>query len=89
MVGAAGLASDQPAPGGGAVGDAGGGTSTGGNGSAGAVINGGDATYVTRNAGGGGGAGRIRINVGEGEPDLSGALISPAKDTPCFSIGKL
>jgi hypothetical protein len=40
-------------------------------------------------AGGGGGAGRIRINVKEGEPELTGAVISPSRDTPCFTLGKL
>ena len=90
MQGVAGLTSDQPAPGGGAVGDAGAGTSIGGSGSAGATINGGDGTYVTRTAGGGGGAGRIRINTTSGSATItSTAIVSPGFGTACATQGML
>lgn len=90
MVGVTGLASDQPAPGGGAIGDAGAGTSVGGSGSAGAIINGGDGTYVTRSAGGGGGAGRIRINTMSGSATItSTATVSPGFETGCATQATL
>lgn len=64
----------------------------GGNGSAGSTIDGqpGDASGTDGDlgGGGGGGAGRIRIDVAEGEPELTNAVISPAKGTACFTIGK-
>ncbi|HKP60920.1 MAG TPA: hypothetical protein VJV78_29525, partial [Polyangiales bacterium] len=64
----------------------------GGNGSAGAMIDGqpGESGAMPGylSGGGGGGAGRIRINVAEGEPEVTG-LVSPSKGTACFTVGKL
>lgn len=82
-----GTADDQPALGGQTAG-----VPKGGNGSAGSIVDGqpGEASPEgTLGGGGGGGAGRMRINVREGQLELTGAVISPAKDTPCFSIGTL
>lgn len=87
--GADGSNDDQPALGGRVEG-----FPSGGNGAAGANINGGPGEpspegSTRAGGGGGGGAGRIRVNVSEGEPELAGALISPAQSTPCFTIGTL
>jgi hypothetical protein len=84
-VGADAASDDQPALGGRVEG-----LPPGGNGAAGERIDGqaGGDSSEGRAAGGGGGAGRIRLNSAA-EPDLSGALISPAQTTPCFSRGKL
>ena len=64
--------------------------SGGGNGSGGPTINGANGTLGTGadNGGGGGGAGWIRINT-VGTPNLSGAIISPATTTSCYSVGAL
>jgi hypothetical protein len=64
----------------------------GGNGSAGTTINGQNSKPGTADAtGGGGGAGRIRVNVGCGGSftPSSGAIISPATTTSCFTTGTL
>jgi hypothetical protein len=62
----------------------------GGQGSAGAVANGGDGMFMTQNQalGGGGGAGRIRINSADGTAMITGTL-SPTLETGCASVGKL
>ncbi len=69
------------------------GPSSGGNGSAGAAVNGtaGAFTATDNNAagGGGGGAGRIRINTKSAAAALTGATISPATSTPCATEGKV
>ncbi|HEX5659809.1 MAG TPA: hypothetical protein VFX59_21590 [Polyangiales bacterium] len=57
-----------------------------GQGSAGAVVNGGNGTSAR--AAGGGGAGRIRIN-GAKITLGANAVITPSKDTPCYSQGTL
>jgi hypothetical protein len=67
---------------------------SGGDGSAAATLDGaaGGDVPADRNlasGGGGGGAGRIRINVAQGAPDLTGAMLSPSQGTACFSIGTL
>jgi hypothetical protein len=66
---------------------------TAGQGSAAAVVNGGDGSLdngsVNSSGGGGGGAGRIRINTATGKADLSGAIISPPPTTPCTTEGKI
>lgn len=63
---------------------------TGGRGSAGATIAGGDATQVSPNlaASGGGGAGRIRINTATGSATITGT-VSPSFTTACASQGTL
>ncbi len=53
-------------------------------------INGGNGTNggASDIGGGGGGAGWIRVNT-SGQPTLSGAVISPATTTTCYSVGTL
>ncbi len=69
------------------------GPSSGGDGSAGASVNGtaGEFTVAGNNAagGGGGGAGRIRINTKSASATLTGATLSPAASTPCATEGKV
>jgi hypothetical protein len=70
----------------------GGGGAAGGAGSGGATVNGANGIFVNTAGpdvgGGGGGAGWIRINT-SGMPTLSGAVISPAATTSCYSVGAL
>jgi hypothetical protein len=68
---------------------------SGGNGSAGATVRGGDGVYVTPDAGqgmakggGGGGAGRIRINTASGHANIMG-IVSPYPSTGCATEGAL
>ena len=66
----------------------------GGNGSAGATVNGGAAAAQPAGgsesiAGGGGGAGYIRINTSSGSATLTGGVLSPSASTACMSQGKL
>lgn len=88
--GANGSASSQPAPGG--IEQIDGGAATGGMGSAGSVIDGGNAGGYDPQAGfagaGGGGAGRIRINTATGSANISGT-ISPAPGSGCMTQGML
>ena len=69
-------------------GKAGVGPSSGGNGSAGASIDGAPGTFTSGNSAGagGGGAGRIRVNTKSGVATLGGT-ISPATSTPCVTQG--
>ncbi|MFO0740104.1 MAG: hypothetical protein U0270_29665 [Labilithrix sp.] len=82
--GQGGRASDQPALGATQYG-------TGGSGSAGTNINGGDGIRPAagdNGAGGGGGAGRIRINTATGSATITG-IVSPSLGTPCATQGVL
>jgi len=71
---------------------AGNGDATGGEGSAGAALNGGPAGALVSKGGGfgggGGGAGYIRINT-SGTAATPGGTVSPAPSTTCFSAGTL
>ncbi|HLK39335.1 MAG TPA: hypothetical protein VKU41_21390 [Polyangiaceae bacterium] len=78
---------DQPAPGH---------PGTGGNGSAGKVVNGDDGATLAPDSGpplygaGGGGAGFIRINTASASADIaSTAIVSPDLSTACATQGKL
>lgn len=68
---------------------------SGGDGSAGKLIDGSDGRWDPTNeeggqGGGGGGAGRIRINTKTGKATIqSGATLSPSLDTACATQGKL
>jgi hypothetical protein len=64
------------------------GPSSGGNGSAGASIDGTAGAFTSGNSGGGGGggAGRIRLNTKSGVATVTGTL-SPAASTPCVTQG--
>jgi hypothetical protein len=75
-------ANTQPAPGYGGI---------GGNGSAGATVNGSSAVLVDGGSdfgSGGGGAGRIRINTANGNATITGT-VSPALTTGCATQGTL
>jgi hypothetical protein len=63
----------------------------GGNGSAGATINGSDAVVVSNvSGGGGGGAGRIRINSATGSATIAtSAVLSPDLTTACATQGQI
>lgn len=65
--------------------------SQGGNGSAGATVNGanGNTSPMQGEGGGGGGAGRIRINTKSGMATLTGATLSPDATTACTTQGML
>jgi hypothetical protein len=82
-----GLASNQPAPGGATTN----GGCVGGNGGAGATMNGTAAqpTMTSNEGGGGGGAGRIRINTKSGSATLTGGTVSPGATTTCMTQGML
>ncbi len=68
------------------------GPSSGGNGSAGASVDGTAGSFTSGNnyaaGGGGGGAGRIRINTTNAQATLTGTL-SPAASTSCATQGKV
>ncbi len=72
-----------------AGGKAGVGPSSGGNGSAGASINGTAGSFSAGNSGGGGGggAGRIRIHTKSGVASVTAASISPSLATTCTTQG--
>jgi hypothetical protein len=90
--GAAGNPSDEPALGG-EDSNVDGGVSTGGNGSAGTVLNGtngGPPEEGYWGGSGGGGAGRIRINTATGFANIvTGSIISPDPSTLCMTQGTL
>jgi hypothetical protein len=68
------------------------GASAGGPGAAGGTIDGASAMASTMSGSagaGGGGAGRVRINSSSGQADLTGATISPAATTSCFTQGTI
>jgi hypothetical protein len=91
-----GSADSTPAPGGRLPADQGGPQNSGGDGAAGAIVDGGAGAYLAApgaplmdiGGGGGGGAGRIRVNSASGMTEGNGRL-SPSPDSTCATLSQI